>query len=258
MSIDFKIESICDHLIHEEQLAIDTDLKTLRIPRELASRNVTLYVNGFNILEDNTKFGWTLQSDETAIYTKRSKLVFKNKRKSMDDFYSVSYAAIPKFCPKCKGLRVHNDESYTSLGKLRTVQDEEKLLQEVRKGIATHINSNPFHRWIGTAIYSLIGSKVYDRDLIKAKVIEEVSRYLDKYVDIQIQQSNYQEVTPREAFGQILLITMEAQEDIDISYWILSIIFSNSTGSDLLYERKIDIPDPKNLLYGPQQPNIQY
>jgi len=254
MSIDSKIENICDHLIHEEQLEIDSDLRTLRIPRTLASSNVTVFVNGYKIASNNEKFGWSVQNDETSLYTKRSKIVFKNKRKSDSDFYTVSYSAVPDFCPKCRGLRIINDEVYTTLGKIRTSRNEDKLLQEVKKGLATHLGSNPFHAWVGTQIHELIGSKIYNEDLVRARIVEEVTRYLEKYVDIQLQQGNYQEVTSREAFGQILAIDVVPQEDIDVSYWILSVIFNNRTGSDMLYEKKIDIPGPKNILYGSQQP----
>jgi len=256
MSIDLKIESICDHQINDEQLEIDSDLKTLRFPRTLGSKRVTLRVNGFLIEPNNAKFGWSLQNDETSLFTKRSKLVFNYSRKSKDDYYMVTYLAQPKFCPKCHGLRVHNDISYTKLGKLCVVKNEEKLLQEVKKGLATILGSNPFHLWIGTQIHTLIGSKVYNLDLIRARIVEEISRYLEKYIDIQLQQSGYQEVTAREAFGHILSIEAEPQESVDVSYWIISVLFSNRTGADLLYERKIKIPDPKNILYGSQQPNI--
>jgi len=258
MSVDSKIENSCDHLIFEEQLEIDSDLKTLIIPRTLSSTNIILRVNGFEISKDHEKFGWSVQNDETALYTKISKLVFKNKRKSKDDFYTVNYAAVPEFCPKCQGLRVLNDEAYTALGKLRTIRNEDKLLQEVKKGLTTHLGSNPFHTWIGTSIHSLIGSKIYNADLIKVRIVEEVTRYLNKYIDVQLQQGNYQDVTSREAFDQILTIGVEPQDDIDISYWIISIIFSNRTGQDLLYEKKINISGPENILYGSQQPNIPY
>ena len=77
-----------------------------------------------------------------------------------------------------------------------------------------------------------------------------------KYIDIQLQQSNYQEVTSREAFGQILEITVEPQDEVDVSYWIVAVLFNNKTGSDMLYERKVEIPGPRNILYGPQQPNL--
>jgi len=256
MSIDSKIESICDHQINEEQLEIDDDLKTLRIPRSLGSIDVSLRVNGFDIKPDNEIFGWSIQNDEDAIFTKRSKLVFKKQRKSNDDFYVVTYLAQPQYCPKCQGLRVHYDESYSKLGKVTIVKNEEKLLQEVKKGLATFLGSNPFHLWVGTQIHTLIGTKLYNIDLIKARVVEEVSKYLEKYIDVQLQQGGYQEVTAREAFGQILTIEAEPQDDIDPSYWVLSVIFSNRTGSDLLYERKVEVPGPANILYGPQQPNI--
>jgi len=256
MSIDSKIENICDHQINEEQLEIDPDLKTLRIPRTLGSRDVLLRVNGFPIEPDNDLFGWSIQNDEISLFTKRSKLVFKNKRKSIDDFYVVTYFSQPKFCPKCQGLRVLNDEGYTKLGKISTVKNEEKLLQEVKKGLATFLGSNPFHLWIGTQIHTMIGTKIFNVDLIRARIVEEVSKYLEKYIDVQLQQGGYQEVTAREAFGHIISIEVEPLDQIDSSYWILSVIFSNRTGSDLLYERKVEIPGPKNILYGSQQPNI--
>jgi len=256
MSIDSKLENACDHLIFEEQLEIDSDLKTLRIPRTLASVEVVLRINGFVIDKDHDLFGWSVQNDETAIYTKRSKIVLKNKRKASDDFFTVNYSAVPEFCPKCRGLRVINDEAYTTLGKLRTIRNEDKLLQEVKKGLATYLGSNPFHTWIGTLIHTMIGSKIYNPDLIKAQMVEEVTRYLEKYIDVQLQQGNYQDVTSREAFGQIISIEVDPQEDIDISYWVLSVIFSNRTGADLLYEKKVHIPGPANLLYGSQKPNI--
>ncbi len=249
MSIDSKIENTCDHLIFEEQLEISEDLKTLKIPTTLSSSEVSLRINGYLIPKNHPKFGWSIQNDETALYTKKSKIVFKNKRKSKDDFYTVNYAAVPQYCPKCKGLRIINDEAYTPLGKLKITQNEDKLLQEVKKGIATHLGSNPFHEWIGTKIHELIGTKVFNKDLIRAKAVDEVSRYLEKYIDVQLQQSNYQYVTPREAFGQIISIEMEPDES-DISYWTLSIIFSNRTGANLLYEKKINIPGPSSLLYG--------
>jgi len=258
MSIDSKLENVCDHLIFEEQLEIDSDLKTLRIPRTLGSMDVTLRINGFVIEPDNELFGWSILDDETAIYTKKSKIVLKHKRKAEDDFYTVNYAAVPKYCPKCQGLRILNDEAYTTLGKLRYIRYEDKLLQEIKKGLATHLGSNPFHTWIGTQIHTLIGTKIYNQDLIKSRIVEEVSRYLEKYIDVQLQQGNYQDVDSREAFGQIISIEIEPQTDIDISYWVLAVIFSNRTGSDLLYEKKIDIPGPANILYGSQQPSNDY
>lgn len=247
MSIDAKIENICDHRIHEEQLEIDSDLRTIRISRTLASKNVTLFINGFKTPSDHVLFGWTIQNDEQAVYTQRSKLVFNNKRKSKDDFYTLSYSSIRKFCPKCKGLSIHNDLEYSSLGNLRIVKNEEKLLQEVKKGIATELSSNQFHKWIGTMIYTLVGSKVFNADSLRGKAIEEVTRYLERYISVQIQQSNYQEVTDREAFGQILSVNMDPDID-DPTYWTLTIIFNNRTGSDMIYEKKLDIPGPKNLL----------
>lgn len=250
MSVDIKLQKNCDHRVIQEQLQIDPDLKTIRIPRAIVSQELELWINGYLIDRNHSKFKWTVEEDETTIYTKKSKIVFKNKRKSLDDFYFLSYSVNPKFCPKCLGLRVINDHSYSKLGKILTVKDEEKLLQEIRKGITTELESNPFHKWIGTEIYKYIGAKIFNPDIIRARLIQEITRYLEKYVDVQIQQAQFQEVTDREAFFKVLSIQVEPQYDIDISYWVVTIIFRNRSGENLLFEKNYQIPGKGSLLYG--------
>ena len=248
MSKDFKIEKICDHKIIQEQVYIDSDLKTIHIPRTLASTTVELWVNGFKIEAFNQKFGWNIQEDETAVFTKKSKLVFNYKRKATDDFFHISYSVKTDCCPKCQGKGLINDFSYSSLGKPVMVENEEKLLQEIKKGLATYLGSNPFHTWIGTEIPKLIGAKVTNVDLIKARIIQEINKYIQKYKNIQIQQAYYQEVTLREAFDSLLQVNVDPQIEVDISYWIISIIFRNKTGDEMLYEKQVVVPNT-GLLY---------
>lgn len=241
MSIDFKIFSICDHFIAKEVIQIDSDLKTIRIPRVTSSSNVSLYINGFLTNSDSLVNEFTLEEDETSYKLQKKKIVFKNKRKAHDDFFEVSYPVISTLCPKCTGLRVLNDESYNNLGLITTVSNEEKLLQEVKKGLLTKLGSNPFHTWWGTKISQLIGTKVHNVDAIRAIIIQEVSIFLEKYLDIQTHQSQYQSVTDREAFYQTLLVDVEPNPE-DPTIWTISVIFQNRTGNDMVFEKKFEAP----------------
>jgi len=242
MSQDLKIYKICDHRIIKEQVYIDSDYKTIHIPRNLATKNVDLWVNGYLTPSKNNFHGWILQEDPTIIYAKRYKIIFNKKNKSLDDFYFISYSVPTAYCPKCLGLGVLNDESYDRLGKAYMVQNEDKLMQEVKKGVSTNLGSNPFHVWIGTLIYQLIGSKVYNVDSIKSKIVYEINNYLEQYLDVQIQQYNYQTVTDREAFLKILSIDVAPQIQTDVSYWIVTIIFRNRAGQDYIYEKQLAQP----------------
>ena len=248
MSKDLKLEKICDHKIVEEQVLISDDLKTIYISRVLASKEITLYANDYLIPKEDAKNGWKIEEDTRSIYLKKSKIIFNKTRKSKSDYYSISYFVQQPYCPKCLGLNVVNDISYTKLGKVVMVENEEKLLQEVLKGLATDLGSNQFHDWIGTQIYSLIGSKIFNAEIIKSRIVQEITNYLDKYTEIQNQQSRFQDVTDREAFYKILSIDIQPLYDVDISYWTVSIIFQSKTGADMLYEKKFEIPG-SNLLY---------
>ena len=250
MSRDLKLEKICDHIINYEQVQIDPDLRTIRIPRTLTTTKVTLWVNGFKIPSNHPQFGWNVEDDDLAIYTTKSRLIFRKSRKAHSDFYHMTYSVQKEFCPKCRGLRIHNDHSYSSLGKVVMVENEEKLLQEVKKGITTVLGSNPFHAWIGTEITTLIGSKVFNVDFISNRISQEVVTYLEKYLEVQIQQSQYQVISDREAFLRILSIDVEPQWEIDVSYWVITIIFRNRSGEDMVFEKKTEIPGGTNLLYG--------
>jgi hypothetical protein len=250
MSKDLKLFKICDHRVVEEEVQIDEDRRTIRIPRTLASQRVNLWINGFEFERDNSLNPWNIEADERSTITKRSKIVFRKKRKSLDDFFQISYFVESRFCPKCFGLRILNDPSYSKLGFAAMVTNEEKLLQEVKKGLTTELGSNAFHEWIGTLIHKLVGTKIFNTDALRSQVVQEVSQYLEKYLDSQTQQARYQEVTDRESFLQTLAIDMVQELETDPTLWTLTVIFQNRTGADMVFEKTVQIPGPSNLLYG--------
>lgn len=252
MSKDLKIFKKCDHKINEEDVLIDEDKKTIRIPRTLASKNVELWINGFQFKKDSALYPWAIEDDPDSIYTKKSKIILKKKRRSDTDFFHITYFVESQNCPKCLGLRILNDPSYSQLGYANMVENEEKLLQEVKKGITTELGSNAFHTWIGTLIYKLVGTKIFNTDNIRSRIVREISEYLEKYLDIQTQQAQYQTVTDREAFFQTIAIDVVQEIDIDPTLWTITVIFQNKTGNDMVFEKRMEIPGPSNLLFGPK------
>jgi hypothetical protein len=241
MSIDLKIFSVCDHRINKEIVQINSDYKTIKIPRILASSEVSMYINDNKVDSKSLINGYSLEVDEIVGNFKRYKIVFNKKRKALDDFYEISYSVLSNLCPKCTGLKLNNDISYNNLGLVNIVQNEEKLLQEVKKGLLTLIGSNPFHIWYGTNINKLIGSKIFNIDTLRAYLIQEVNLFLDKYLDIQIKQGQYQAVSDRESYYQTLLVDL-VPDEIDPTYWTLNIIFQNRTGADLAFEKRVEVP----------------
>ena len=248
MSKDASINTICDHRVIRETVSIMPDYRTIPIPRGLASRNVDLWINGYLIPQDNILNGWQINLDERFTYTNKSKILFNHKRKATDDFYEVSYAVEGKYCPKCLGLRVLSDESYSYIGLVNMVENEDKLLQEIKKGIVTQLGSNRFHTWIGTEIHKLIGGKVWTIGAVKSKIVQEVSAYIERYVDVQNQQSQFQAITDRETFYSLIAVSAGPVNPDDPTYWSLEVTFSNATGDEMLYEKKFELPGPKSLL----------
>ena len=90
MSIDSKIYKICDHRIFEEEVQIDDDLKTIRIPRTVTSSTLLFYINGFLTDRDNPVSSWAVENDERAVFQGRQKIVFKKNSKSSNDFYQIN------------------------------------------------------------------------------------------------------------------------------------------------------------------------
>lgn len=248
MSKDASIYATCDHKIIRETVSIKSDYRTIPIPRSLASRVVELWINGYNITQDNSEQGWQIDLDETATYLVKSKIIFKKKRKSADDFYEITYYVEGKYCPKCLGLRVLNDESYSRLGLLNIVENEDKLLQEIKKGLTTYLGSNPFHTWLGTEIHKLIGGKVSNVGIVRSKIIQEVSAFIERYRDIQNQQSQFQAITPRETFYSLTSVNAGPENPDDPTYWLIEVTFSNATGDEMLYEKRVEIPGPLTSL----------
>ena len=136
------------------------------------------------------------------------------------DIISVSYQVDVNKCKKCKRTGQLNDFDYDKLGELITVQDEQKLMQDVLKFTIAIKGSNKAHSWWGTSLVSYIGTakvQEYYDPKFKSEIIDGGS----KIKDLQLQQSQYQEVTDEEFFSYFDNIVVQ-QSDYDYNFYEIS------------------------------------
>ncbi len=253
MSFDLLIEQVCTHLVIDEVRTLDADLRTVRTLRAIANSQVELKINGF-LVEDasNPNVGFLLVRDVNSVDPTARLLQFRRLRKATDEFYEVSYYTRASECRRCLGLRIENDYRYTLDGDLVEVEDEQKLIQEIKKIVTTQITSNRFHTWYGTSIPSLIGSKITNAGFIRTKIMNEIRQALERYASIQKQQARLQTVSPKERFVRVLQIDVE-QDPVEPTAFNVSLAFTNQFRETLVSDMTIRLPDPQSLVYNTPQ-----
>lgn len=253
MSFDLQVEQVCSHLVIDEVLTLESDLRTIRPLRPIANAQVELKINGF-LVEDpsDRNSGFVLVRDVNSVDPTARILMFRRLRRATDEFYEVSYYTRSSECRRCMGLRVEYDYRYTLDGDLITVEDEEKLIQEVKKIVTTQITSNIFHTWYGTSIPSLIGAKISNAGFIRTKIMNEIRQALERYASIQKQQARLQTVTAKERFVRVLQINVD-QDPIEPTAFNISLAFSNQFRETIVSDMSIRLPDPQSLVYNTPQ-----
>jgi len=253
MSVDWKVEKVCDHRIVAEPASLDdNDLRTIRFPRPISSNQVSLKVNGFDVPRDHPRWGFVILDDELSQPNRRKrKLVIREPSKALDDIIDVTYFTYVSFCPKCHALRVHDDLEWLG-GQPILVGDSFKLTQEVKKGVITVLGSNPFHTWIGTRIVERIGEKVINVRTIRGSIIDEISTFLDNYKSVQSKQiQSQQPVTPKEVFLKLVDLTAEPVDPLVPVVFNVVVRFQDATGEVNQTETQLVLPFPPALLDDP-------
>jgi len=133
------------------------------------------------------------------------------------DIISVDYQVDINGCKKCKRTGQVNDFDYDKLGELITVIDEQKLMQDVLKFTIAVKGSNAANPWWGTSLVSFIGT-AHTSEYYDPKFKSEIIDGGEKLKDLQMQQSQYQEVTDNEFFSYFGNITVE-QSDYDFNFY---------------------------------------
>ena len=258
MSVDLKIEHVCTHLVVDEVLTLENDLRTVRTLRPLANGQVEMKINGFLIEDASDPLnGFVLVKDTNSVDPGARQIRFRKLRKATDEYYEVTYYVRASECRRCLGLRVENDYRYDLDGFLLTVGDEPKLIQDVKKIVTTLISSNIFHTWYGTSIPAMVGSKISNAGFIRTKIMGEIRQALERYASVQKQQARIpkQDVTPRERFARLLQVDVQ-QDPIEPTAFHVHIAFSNQYRETLVADMSIRLPDPQALVYGTPQSTV--
>ena len=247
MSYDLSINHICPHEVVQERLELESDRRSLKPLRPPSNEAVKLWVNGFFVTKNNAVWGYDLVKDSTRIDGGK-KLYFRNQIKSQEDLFELTYHTISSNCRRCRNLRIENDFYFNPLGRTVTVENEDKLLQDMQKFVLTIKGSNPFHRYIGTKIVEMIGAKITDSSFTVMTITQEIVDTLLILKDLQIQQEALQKITDREYLYRVIGVDVQ-QSGVDPSVFNVQIVAVNRAGETAEFDQQIEIPGATNLLY---------
>jgi len=248
VSFDFSLAHVCPHRVQQERLTIESDRRSLRPLRPPANESVQLWVNGYSVAKDNAIWGYNLIQDPLRVDGGK-KIYFNHALKSTGDLFELSYNTTAQNCRRCASLRLEDDFFFNPLGLVVTVEQEQKLIQDMRKFVITTRASNRFHPYIGTAIAEMIGTKITDSGFVEVTLTEEIVDTLENLKSLQIQQQTIQEVTDREFIYRVILVNAK-QSEIDPSVFNILVVAVNKAGETTEVEQTVNVPGAQNLLYG--------
>lgn len=238
MSIDLKIQNLCDHMVNWEVGALQTNLTSVLFSKPIAS-TASLIFRVNNVVIDPSRYSVKVRDD--VVSADRPFYVETNyKIKDYQPLIEAQYTTLSTFCRKCAGINYVDDFIYVNDRDIRTCKDEELLLQLVEKYVVTKIGSNPFHDWIGTGLHTLIGTKITDSSLLKNRMTEQVSGAIEKLKNVQKQmQSTGRDMSPGELYGETLSIQVSQQDDPSI--FLIIVRFTSQSGKPLQYEQLVNL-----------------
>lgn len=237
MSTELKIETVCDHKIVEDVVFLASDQRTIDISRRVAvAKSLQVKKNGFVILPDSVEFGYVVEEPTPGI----KRIVFKKPIKSSNDFFELTYITNVGDCPKCSGGSYLFDYAVDALGRVVLVKDNEKLIQDITKGVLTIKGTNPYHPWYGTILDTLVGSKIADFEKLKLIISQDVQDLFSNIKDLQIQQVEVQDVTDKERVEQLISVNTTRPDASNPTLVSVSITYRNRAGNIREIQRVID------------------
>jgi phage baseplate assembly protein W len=186
--------------------------------------------------------GWRLvSSQQNGVYTKS--IQFRSNLRA-NPVLTATYPFEPSQCPRCRSTQVENDFRFTESGALETITDETLLIQESLKILLTDLGSNPYHPWYGTRIRQRIGSKNVTGTA--ATLQEDVRDALNRYKNLQVEQAQYQTLTPRQRLSSIDSIQVLPIEGLPTAFEI-NIVVRNSSSQPITVSSIFTVPGVINL-----------
>lgn len=232
MSFDIKFESVCDHRVHLDTGVLELDRRTILLPVPVSKVGFQVSRNGYLVDPRDPNFGWSLEVDSGLL--SNLKVRFKKILPTVDDTFQLTYQAGEAYCKKCNGLRVYHDISVDPRGGLRLVLNEEKLLQDMEKGVFTVRGSNRYAAWYGTAYINMIGTKVVDESEMQLKLQREATRFLAKLGELQVRQGEVQIVSLKEMIYVVKSVKV-APRDPAGTVWDVIVTARNRAGDEVSF-----------------------
>lgn len=245
MSYDIKLQNKCDHRIQWERASLESDFRTIRIPY-LISSTASLSVRINNEVKDPSTYVVYMVTQALSSLNE-NRIRMNQKVKDYQPIVELSYVTMSSYCPKCLNVKNIDDWSFSSSGDMNMVSKEHLLLQELEKIIVTKLRSNPFQDWYGTGLHDLVGTKIFDFDVVKAKISDQISTAIERLKALQRQLvASRRKVDPGEMFGQILSLTVERQDDPTIV--LVTLVFTAQSGKTLEYSQFLELSIPRNRI----------
>jgi phage gp46-like protein len=107
-------------------------------------------------------------------------------------------------------LKLQNGDLVIDKGDLKTVIDNEKLIQDVLKILITDAGANPSHPWYGSTLSkNIIGSSL-SADIIKAFSESQIENSLQTLKKMQeLQAKAFQKLSAAEQLASILKVSVQ-------------------------------------------------
>lgn len=243
MTYDIQAEALCDHRVHREiyliDWATDRDLRQLRLPYPMSNTNVRLWLNEYEIAADDPINGWSIVPNELSVAPEQlQKIVFKRPFRDYFQYIEVSYNTPIDFCRKCFGIGVLYDHYIDSLGDIKKVDKEQKLIQQILKNILTILGSNPFHPYIGTRLAQAIFKAIRDPNSFEVQTFQEVENVLSRLKADQNKVASVQSVDLRELLSDLRDLQVVPNPSDPREYEIY-ITASTQAGNAVVVEREL-------------------
>ncbi|OHD22583.1 MAG: hypothetical protein A2Y38_00485 [Spirochaetes bacterium GWB1_59_5] len=163
----------------------------------------------------------------------------------------VSYTTTVSQCRRCRSTFVENDYRFTVGGDAIFIQNEDLLYQAALKILLTDLGSNPFHRWYGSRIRSRIGAKAVGG--VASLISEDVRKALQNLQQLQVKQSQYQQVSNKERLYAVLNVQVRPHQQ-DPTTFLVDVVVQNASGDPVQLNIVFTVPSTvalmgSNMLY---------
>jgi len=244
MSYDIRLQNYCDHKILWARAQLESDSRTVYFQYPLAAlSSLKVRMNGV-VVPYSTYSVKTSREPLSLVVI--SRLEFITKIKHYDPIIELFYTTFADTCPKCLNVKTVDDWIINGNGDIDVVDRELLLLQQVEKILVTKLSSNVFHDWYGTELHSLIGTKIFDRDLLFNRIREQVNSAIEKLRNTQRQMiASGRTFSPGELFGKLLKIDILNTEDPSLIQVIVT--FTSQGNVNVEYTQYISMNDTARL-----------